>query len=64
MASVQPVLKASAELVWAIHSSNETVPKEICELADKVEYAMAEYQIAVDYAQERRTNYRVRGKRK
>lgn len=64
MASVQPVLKASADLVWAIHSQEESVPKEIQELADKVEYAMAEYQIAIDYAQERRTNYRIRGKKR
>lgn len=62
IANAQPVLKATAELVHAIHTSDESLPREICQLADMAEHALYEYQVAVDYHQERKTNYR--GKRR
>lgn len=64
MASVQPVLKATADLVYTLLASEDNIPQNVIILAEKVERALMEYQLAVDFAQEQRTNYRVHGKKR
>lgn len=64
MSNVQPVLQATADLIHAIHTTEAEIPQEISLLADTVVSALTEYQLGLDYAQMKRTNYRVAGKKR
>lgn len=63
MGNVQPVLRATANLIHALHTTEEDIPQEIQLLADEVVTALTEYQLALDYSHMKRASHRGKGKR-